>query len=352
MIVKLRPSRLEPIFDKRPWGVHSLAPLFPEQSNLKEKIGEAWLTGEKCRFADGPFAGSTLGDAWAQMPVEWTGTKLRAACAFPILVKFIFTDDKLSVQVHPDDDYASQHEKLAGGNGKTEMWYFVSARPRSEILLGLKRGVDRDSFRRAIDEATVENFVVRVPTNARDAIFVPAGTVHAIGAGFVLCEIQEQSDITYRVYDYNRRNATGETRALHVDKAMDVIRFGEQKGGKIEPVTIERGAISETYLAACRYFATERWEFSESISRMTSPEHFDLLISIAGHGTIEAGGETSAYAPAQAWLIPAALGAYQIAPRERTELLRTYIPTSLDEFAHRLIGLGLTKNQLAQLVHE
>src|SRR3984885_3288799 len=170
MIVKLRPSRLEPIFDKRPWGVHSLAPLFPEQNNLKEKIGEAWLTGEKCRFADGPFAGSTLGEAWPRMSVEWTGTKVRHEGVFPILVKFIFTDEKLSVQVHPDDDYASQHEKQAGGRGKTEMWYFVSARPGSEILFGLKPGMERDSFRRAINESTAENCVVRVPTNARDAV--------------------------------------------------------------------------------------------------------------------------------------------------------------------------------------
>ncbi|HEY4742679.1 MAG TPA: class I mannose-6-phosphate isomerase [Candidatus Acidoferrales bacterium] len=350
--MKVRPSRLEPIFDTRPWGVHSLAPLFPEQSDFKEKIGEAWLTGEKCRFADGPFAGLTLGEAWPRMPVEWTGTKVRHEGAFPILVKFIFTDDKLSVQVHPDDDYASQHEKQAGGRGKTEMWYFVSARPRSEILFGLKFGVERDSFRRAIDDATVENLVVQVPTDARDAIFVPAGTVHAIGAGFVLCEIQEQSDITYRVYDYNRRNATGETRALHVDKAMDVIRFGEQRGGKIQPVTIERGPISETYLAACRYFATERWEFSESISRKTSLEHFDLLISIAGSGAIEANGEKFAYAPAQVWLIPAALGTYQIVPQERTEILRTYVPASLDQYARHLRERGVNESQLAHLVHK
>jgi mannose-6-phosphate isomerase len=232
------------------------------------------------------------------------------------------------------------------------MWYFVSARPRSEILFGLKPGVERDSFRRAIDDATVENFVVRVPTKARDAIFVPAGTVHAIGAGFVLCEIQEQSDITYRVYDYNRRNAAGETRALHIDKAMDVIRFGEQEGGKIEPVTIERGPLSETYLAACRYFVTEHWEFSESISQKTSPEHFDLLISIAGRGLIETGEEKIAYAPAQVWLMPAALGAYQIVPQERTEFLRTFVPGGLDEYVRQLGERGVSESQLTQLVHK
>jgi len=352
MIVKLRPSRLEPIFDARPWGVNSLAPLFPEQNNLKKKIGEAWLTGEKCRFADGPFAGSTLGDAWAQMPAAWTGTALHAEGAFPLLAKFLFTDDKLSLQVHPDDEYASRHEKKAGGRGKTEMWYCLSARPGAEVLVGLKTGVTRDSFRRAIGDSTVEDCLVRIPLHARDVIFVPAGTVHTIAAGLVLCEIQEQSDLTYRVFDYNRRNAAGETRPLHIDKAMDVIRFGEQKGGKIEPVTIERGPLSETYLAACRYFATERWEFSESISRMTSPEHFDLLISIAGRGLIDANGEKLAYAPAQVWLIPAALGAYQIVPQERTEFLRTYVPGSLDEYARQLNERGVGESQVAHLVHK
>ncbi len=349
--MKLRPSRLEPIFDARPWGVHSLTPLFPDQNHLGEKIGEAWLTGEKCRFANGPFAGSTLGEVWPQMPVEWTGTSVRPAGAFPILVKFIFTSDKLSVQVHPDDDYASLHERQAGGRGKTEMWYCLSAQPGSEILLGLNPGADRDSFRRAINDATVENCVMRIPAHAHDAIFVPAGIVHAIGAGVVLCEIQEQSDITYRVYDYNRRNAAGETRPLHVDKAMDVIRFGDQKGGKIQPVTIQRGPITETYLAACRYFATERWEFSKPIATTASLEHFDLLICISGRGDFVAGGERFAYAPAQVWLIPAALGAYQITPQERTELLRTYVPASLDEFARELAGRGVSQSQLAQLVH-
>ena len=340
------------MFDARPWGVNSLAPLFPEQINLSEKIGEAWFTGEKCRFADGPFAGSMLGEAWPKMTVEWTGTALPPRSAFPILVKFIFTDDKLSVQVHPDDEYASRHEIEAGGHGKTEMWYCLSARPGSEILLGLKPGVDRDAFRSAIDDATVENCVLRFPAHAHDAIFVPAGTVHAIGAGFVLCEIQEQSDITYRVYDYNRRNATGETRALHVDKAMDVIHFGEQRGGKNRARDNPARPGHGDLFAACQYFATEHWEFSELIATAASREHFDLLISISGLGEFVAGGERFPYAPAQVWLIPAALGAYQIAPLERSEFLRTYVPATLDEFERELAGRGVSQSQLSQLVHK
>jgi mannose-6-phosphate isomerase len=349
--VNLRPARLLPIFDARPWGVLSLAPLFPERSHLSEKIGEVWLTGENCKFADGPFAGLTLGDAWRKMTPEWSGTAVRREGAFPILVKFIFTGDKLSVQVHPDDDYASRHEKHAGGRGKTEMWHCLSARPGGEVLVGLKPEITREYFRRAIDDGSAEKCVVRIPLHAHDTIFVPAGTVHTIGAGLVLCEIQEQSDLTYRVYDYNRRDASGHTRPLHIDKAMEVIRFGEQRGGKVQPVTIERGGACETFLAACRYFVAERWEFSIPISRSSSRPHFDLLVTLSGDGDFESGGEKFPYAPAQAWLIPAALGEYRIAPRERTELLRTYVPANVEEVERELAARGLSESQIAQLLH-
>ena len=127
--VNLCPARLEPIFSPRPWGALSLAPLFPEKSNLAEPIGEAWMTGSECRFASGPFAGQKLGEVWRAMPPEWTGTKRsRRDAPFPLLVKFIFAEDKLSVQVHPDDEYAARHEAAAGGRGKTEMWYALRAR--------------------------------------------------------------------------------------------------------------------------------------------------------------------------------------------------------------------------------
>ncbi len=350
--MKPRPSRLEPTFDKRPWGVLSLAPLYPDRTNLSEKIGEAWLTGEKCQFADGPYAGETLGAAWAKMPTEWIGTLIPRGSAFPILAKFIFTSDKLSIQVHPDDEYAALHEAQAGGCGKTEMWYCISAQHGGNVLIGLKKGVTRDSFRRAIADGTAENCVASVPLRAGDAIFVPAGTVHTIGAGLLLCEIQEQSDITYRVFDYNRRDANGRARDLHIDKAMEVITFGDQRGGKIDPVAIERGAISETYLAACPYFVTEKWGFANAISAQTSREHFELLITISGHGAIEAGGESIPYAPSQAWFIPAALGEYRIASESPTELLRTYVPGALAEFARRLRERGVSADQVARLVHD
>ena len=128
-----------------------------------------------------------------------------------------------------------------------------------------------------------------------DAIFVPAGTAHTIGAGLVLCEIQEHSDLTYRVYDYNRRDAKGRARELHIEKALEVIRFGKQSGGKIEPVSITRGKVTETFFVSCRYFATEKWEFAESVAATTSPEHFDLMIILEGAGNFAWGDSRAAY---------------------------------------------------------
>ncbi len=352
----LSPARLEPVFYPRPWGALSLAPLFPEKSRLAEPIGEAWMTSTDSRFADGPFAGKTLGQAWLEMPPEWTGIEPKRAHAsarfpFPLLVKFIFAEDKLSVQVHPDDAYASAHEQSAGGRGKTEMWYVIAARPGAEVLAGLKPWVTREKFERAIADAGVEECLERVPVRAGDAVFIPAGTVHTIGAGLVLCEIQEYSDLTYRVFDYGRRDARGQSRPLHIEKALEVARFGKQTGGRIEPVRAVRGGVTETYLAACPYFAAEKWDFHEKISAASSRVHFDLLIFLEGHGRIEWPSGHAAYAPAQVWMIPAALGEFQLVPAARTSLLRAYVPGDLGKYARRLESHGVVGAKLPRVAH-
>ena len=348
----LCPARLEPIFSARPWGARTLAPLFPEKSNLTEPLGEAWMTGVECRFASGPFAGQKLGDVWRTLPSAWTGTKISGSDgSFPLLVKFIFAEEKLSVQVHPDDEYAARHEQAAGGRGKTEIWYAIRARAGAEVLAGLKPSVTPEIFKRAIEEGSAENCLQHIPVRAGEAIFVPPGTAHTIGAGLVLCEIQECSDLTYRVFDYNRRDAQGRSRELHIEKALRVIRFGEQRGGKIEPARIVRGGVTETYFVACHYFAAEKWEFAERTAAATSPEHFDVLIFLEGCGAIQWGGESVEYRPAQTWLLPAALGAYHLAPDERTSLLRAYVPVPLDEFTRKLAAQGVSEAALSRLVY-
>lgn len=344
------PFRFEPLFFERIWGARSLAPFFPQARPGEEPIGEAWLTGNDCRIASEPFAGRKLGEVWPQLGPEWTGTRLAGAPQCPLLVKFIFPEDRLSVQVHPDDDYARRHEQAAGGIGKTEMWYTVSARPGTQVMVGLKPGVTSESFRRAITEGTAEDCVEHLPLAAGEAVFVPAGTVHTIGPGLVLCEIQEHSDLTYRVYDYNRRDAHGRSRPLHVEKAFEVIRFGPQRGGRIAPVVLERGPVKETYFAACRYFATEKWESASRIAAETSPEHCDLLIFLVGAGRLAWGAGAVEFAPAQVWLLPAALGAYRLEPRQPAALLRTFVPDIEKDFIARLRRHGVEEAAWSRLV--
>jgi len=346
----LCPARLEPVFSPRPWGSRSLAPFFPEMSDLREPIGEAWMTGNACRFANGPFAGKALGEVWPHMSSEWAGTSLARGGDFPLLVKFIFPEDKLSVQVHPDDAYAARHEQAAGGRGKTEMWYVVAARPGAEVLVGLKSNVTREHFTRSISEGTAENCLAPIPLRPGEGVFVPAGTAHTIGPGVVLCEIQQPSDLTYRVYDYNRRDANGQSRPLHIEKALAVMRFGKQVAGKITPVRLQRGHLAETYYVVCRYFATEHWSFASRVEASSLTERFDLLVFLEGWGHIGWDAQLATYRPAQVWLIPAGLGSFELLPEVRTSLLRTYVPGDLNELKQRLAERGVSEGQWISLV--
>ena len=327
--MKLRPARLEPQFVPRIWGARSLAPLFPDKQSLPEPIGEVWLTANDCRFADGSFAGEKLGDAWPHMSDDWSGSNVSRDKSFPLLVKFIFPEEKLSVQVHPDDDYARQNEAAAGGVGKTEMWYVISARKGAEVRVGLRPGVDRKSFQRAIADGRAEECLEHVAVHAGDAIFVPAGTVHTIGPGMTICEIQQNSDITYRVFDFNRLTPEGKPRELHVDKSMDVIRFGEQHGGKIA-----RAELNETHnavhtLAECPYFAVMKSVFAAPEHRTKPAGLMEVLIVIEGTGKIAAPDAEIEYAAAQAWLVPAIVRECQFVPATRTTMLHAYVPSGL-----------------------
>jgi len=349
--VTLLPSRLDPLFIPRIWGARSLSPFFPEKSGLSEPIGEVWMTGNDCLFATGPFIGKTLAEAWPIMPREWKGQTTESHCTFPLLVKFLFPGEKLSVQVHPPDEYARQQEAETGGTGKTEMWYALVAQPGAGALVNFKPGTTPSSFRRAIADGTPEKSLEHVPIQTGDAIFVPGGTVHTISPGVVLCEIQQNSDITYRVYDYNRVDAHGQLRPLHLEKALAAMNFGEQRGVKLQPVRLSRGPAKKTFYMACRYFAAEKWEFSERIPCAAAGNHYDLLIILEGSGALEAGGQSLPYAPAEVWLVPAALGEYQISPASRTALLRTYVPGKPDDFAQCLAEEGVSESERSRLVY-
>lgn len=345
------PARLEPIFTPRIWGAKSLAPLYPEMSQLAEPIGEAWLTSHESRFVTGAFAGETLAHAWKHMPAEWRGESAASERDFPLLVKFIFPNDRLSVQVHPEDAYAQKHEIAAGGRGKTEMWYVVSAERDAAVWIGFRAGVTRESFRRAIEDGNADELIERVPVRAGDAIYCPAGTVHYIGPGLTLCEIQEYSDLTYRIFDFNRRGPDGKARELHLEKAFDVIRFDEPRGGKVVPIRVKPGVADETYIVACRHFAVLSVESRLPFEIQMTPAHFELQIILEGHGKIEFAFEQFEFSRGQAWFLPAGRGEYRIHPAGRTKILRTYAPANPEDFARHLESPVMPRSLLSKLVH-
>lgn len=347
--MKPAPIRIEPIFSPRIWGARSLAPLYPEKSNLAEPLGEAWLTGVACRIASAPFEGTTLGAAWREMSAEWRGTRLVSCADFPLLVKFIFPKEKLSIQVHPDDAYAQAHERSAGGRGKTEMWHVVSAEPAAQLLLGLKPGSDKNKFLAALASHTLENLFVSHATHAGDTFFVPAGMPHTIGADMIVCEVQEYSDLTYRVYDYGRVDAHGKPRELHLEKALEVMQFGGSRGGKVPPLPLATDGLKKTFLAACRYFAAELWEFRATVQTETIADQFELFVVLEGTGYIHWQGSPLSYSRGQCWLVPASLGRFSLQPEQSTSVIRTYVP-DLAELCAGLRNAGVSDAQLAQAV--
>jgi mannose-6-phosphate isomerase len=347
--VDLQPFRIEPAFVPRIWGVRSLASLYPEKSNLSEPIGEVWLTGIACKVASGPFAGKTLGEAWREMPPEWRGTRFGEPGDFPILVKFIFPNDKLSIQVHPDDAYASVHEKAAGGRGKTEMWHVVSAQPGASLLLGLKPGATRESFVKALENQALEDLFLRHHVQTGDSYFVPARIPHTIGPDMVICEVQEYSDITYRVYDYARVDARGKPRELHLDKALEVIDFGSPAPAKVAPLFLRPEGANHFLLAACRYFATERCEFLATVQAESCRECFELLVVLAGTGYFHWRGSPLMYEQGQCWLIPASLGHFSLQPERKSVVIQTYVP-NLEGLKADLLKSGISEEQVARTV--
>jgi mannose-6-phosphate isomerase len=348
-MLKPEPIRIEPIFSERLWGSRSLAPLYPEKINLAEPLGEAWLTGVDCRLATGPFAGKKLGDAWRDMPVEWRGSHFSEPSDFPLLLKFIFPTDKLSIQVHPDDAYASTHEKAAGGRGKTEMWHIVSARQGARLLLGIKPGVTRDQLEKSLQSNTVENLFVSHSVHAGDTFFVPARTAHTIGADIVVFEVQEYSDLTYRVYDYGRLDSHGRPRDLHIEKAFEVLSFDPVRGGRVAPLSLPETGAGRSLLAACRYFATERIEFSEKFEIHPALEHFELIVILEGRGNLGWPSTAARYNSGECWLLPASLSSASLHALQPTTIMRTYVP-HLADMQKALHDAGYSASAIAQTV--
>jgi mannose-6-phosphate isomerase len=276
--VNLYPLKFEPIYKKRIWGGQKLREMFNKDIPPFEKIGESWeladLPDDKSVIANGELTGQTLNSAITKYPKEITGNK-NFAGPFPLLIKFINAEDILSVQVHPD---LQACQRMGKGNPKTECWYIVFAVPGAVIYKGLKKGVTKEKFSKAIKKGNVAELLIRVPVEAGQCHFLPAGTAHSIGAGLLMAEIQTQSDTTYRVFDWNRVDETGKARPLHIEEALESINF-DAAGSNLPVTTVGR-------LVDCEYFKIDKGHQAKGCEMLLSPGRMKTLVILTGSGAI------------------------------------------------------------------
>src|SRR6202790_3320872 len=221
----LYPLLMLPRFDPRPWGTTDLSPTYPNHK-FEEKIGEAWLSGDDCKVANGPLAGKTLAQLSEEYQRELVGETARDSKRFPLLLKFLFPHEKLSVQVHPDDQQA---QRVGQPWGKTECWYIAHAKSGAQIALGLKPGITAAQLEAAILEKRAEEVLNWINVYAGDMIYVAGGTVHTLGPGSVVVDTQQQSDTTYRLYDYGR------PRELHLKDGLAAVKERVKSGKVVRP---------------------------------------------------------------------------------------------------------------------
>ena len=240
----ISPFLIEPLFVTRVWGYRDLRPWYEHVvKDGDDPVGEVWLTGDLCPVASGPHTGKKLGEVFAEEGEALVGAGAPSLQS-PLLVKVIFAREKLSVQVHPDDRLA---QKYGQPRGKTECWYALSAEEGAQVAAGLKPGVTAEAVRQGIERGTLEESLNVLPVKRGDMVFVDAGTVHAIWPGSILLETQQNSDITYRMYDYGR------PRELHVDRSLEAMRF-ETQAGLVAP----KAEADRTVLIDVEYFRVER----------------------------------------------------------------------------------------------
>src|SRR6266851_4683532 len=317
----LYPLLMTPLFDPRPWGTHDLSPIYPQQ--FKEKIGESWLTGDHCKVQNGPLAGKSLAELASQYKRELVGEAPADDSRFPLLAKFLFPHEKLSIQVHPDDDDA---RAIGQPWGKTECWYVAQAEPGAEIGLGLKSGVTVAQFEQAIGENRAEESLNWIKVFTGDMIYVVGGTVHTLGPGSIIVETQQQSDTTFRLYDYGR------PRELHLQQGLRVIKE-KARSGKVRPRSfpgLDRNGNHPYPLVASTYFVVQRFDLEKTdVAEFTARDHnsVQVVVGIDGAGVLEAPDcDPIHFGKGDAVVVPAAVPQFRIQAQSGLDFLKSFVP--------------------------
>ncbi|MBE7528442.1 MAG: class I mannose-6-phosphate isomerase [Chloroflexi bacterium] len=329
MSERVYPMTFAPVLKDYIWGgrrLEQLGRLLPP-GNIAESWEIAAHEDGVTAVTNGRYAGKLLTEVQAELGLDLIGTNCAWAQArgkFPLLVKLLDANRALSVQVHPDDAYALAHE----GNelGKTEMWVVLDAKPGAQVQLGVKAGTTPELFRQGIEEGNLEPYLHYVPVKPGDHICVPAGTLHAIMDGILIAEIQQNSNTTYRVYDWNRVGADGKARPLHIDKALDVINFDQVEPFLCPAEMAELNGLSRSLLCANQYFVTERVEMAAGavFAGNCNGRSLEIWGVLSGEVVVNGVGLTAV----QFVLLPAAMGKFMLTTTHPSTLLRTYVEVS------------------------
>jgi len=326
--ILLYPLRFEPIYQYRLWGGRRLADLLTTPLPGDGPIGEAWVLSDRddhpSHVADGPLKGRTIGQLLEQFPEQMLGNLAGRFGRFPLLLKFLDVRQMLSVQVHPTD--ANADLLPAGETPKTEAWVVLEAGSKSRIYAGLKPGTTAASLRHALTNGTVADQLASLTPKPGDAIFLRAGTVHSLGGDVVVFEVQQNSDVTFRLYDWDHVDPkTGKPRALQVDKAMACVDFSEGPVGRVTPVVETKIPVERERLFDCEHFRLWRLrgESPFTVGAAGAPR---VLVCIDGMGQVEHGGATYAVGKGDVLVLPAAIGTCVFRPLGALNVLEIALP--------------------------
>lgn len=317
--------KFDPIFKSVLWGGKRIAE-FKGMPSRGDTIGESWeispMEGHESVVSTGPDKGRSLPDLITEKGNGIMGERLMKEYdgRFPLLIKLIDAQKDLSIQVHPDNDLARERH---GCSGKTELWYSVDPEEGAYLYCGFSRSLNADDFRKSIADNTLVESLRRYETRKGDVFFLPAGRIHTIGKGNLVLEIQQASDITYRIYDYDRKDSQGKTRELHLEQSVDALRFGEVAPEKAENVTAEKNGSA--LMAECRYFHSELVSVDgERMTDLKDRDSFTVLTCTEGELTLTTDTDETSLRQGETVLIPCSDKWVSI--KGRGTIVSTYVP--------------------------
>lgn len=312
------PLFMEPIYKDYIWGGTRLKEYLKKDIKT-ETAAESWEMSTNDAGLSKIQTGQTLKELFEDSSIkeEIFGTKTKNMKEFPLLIKFIDAKDNLSVQVHPNDEYALKYEN---DKGKTEMWYVMDCDENAKIICGIKESIKQEEIANIIHTGKIREILNEVSIHKGDVIFIPSGTIHAILKGTLICEIQQNSNLTYRVYDWDRIGKDGKPRELHIEKAIDVIKQDLKQ--KIVTTSNQKLDTSSNVIT-CDYFKVDTISIGSKYKQMSNPETFEAIMVVEGNGKIQTNGKEYTIKLGDSFIIPASLGEYEI--EGNIKLLKAYL---------------------------